>query len=337
MRRGAWIGAAFALLALTAGAFAQSESFTNFILGAPAGSPATSDPIPCIENSQTRQCTPATILNLLLLQPNTWSAVQSFNSGDLALKGATSGSTVLNATSTATGTLTLPAATDTLVGRATTDTLSNKTLDTASGNTIKLNGNSLTSTPGSATVIVPSASDTLVARNTTDTLVNKTIDTAAPNTIKINGTSLTSTATTVAGQPCALGAACSLATTNLSDVSAGSWTPTDNSGAGLTFTGVSAAYTKIGNMVYAYAQFTYPSTANANNASLAGLPVAVPNQTYAQATCPIYTNAAGASGSKAVTIKGTSTLSIFGPAGAAMANSSLSTSEVNVICIYPAS
>lgn len=59
---------------------------------------------------------------------NTWSGVQSVNSGDLALNGSGSGSTTLNAAATASGTLTLPAATDTLVARATTDTLTNKTL-----------------------------------------------------------------------------------------------------------------------------------------------------------------------------------------------------------------
>jgi len=50
------------------------------------------------------------------------------NVGKLVVAGNTSGSTILNATAVASGTLTLPAATDTLVGRATTDTLTNKTL-----------------------------------------------------------------------------------------------------------------------------------------------------------------------------------------------------------------
>lgn len=50
------------------------------------------------------------------------------NVGKLIVAGTTSGTTIINATAVASGTLTLPAATDTLVGKATTDTLTNKTL-----------------------------------------------------------------------------------------------------------------------------------------------------------------------------------------------------------------
>jgi hypothetical protein len=46
-----------------------------------------------------------------------------------ALAGSTSGSTVVDASAVASGTITVPAATDTLVGKATTDTLTNKTFD----------------------------------------------------------------------------------------------------------------------------------------------------------------------------------------------------------------
>lgn len=61
--------------------------------------------------------------------------------GKLKIAGTTSGSTILDATAAASGTLTLPAATDTLVGKATTDTLTNKTLDSAgTGNVLKVSG-----------------------------------------------------------------------------------------------------------------------------------------------------------------------------------------------------
>lgn len=49
--------------------------------------------------------------------------------GVLALSGSTSGTTILQPSVAASGTLTLPAATDTLVGKATTDTLTNKSID----------------------------------------------------------------------------------------------------------------------------------------------------------------------------------------------------------------
>ena len=50
------------------------------------------------------------------------------------------------------------------------------------------------------------------------------------------------------------------------------WTPTDNSGAGLTFANAQGFYTKIGNMLFYQVGILYPSTASSSNASIAGLP-----------------------------------------------------------------
>lgn len=72
-----------------------------------------------------------------------------------------------------------------------------------------------------------------------------------------------------------------LATSNLSDVVArGTYTPTDASGASLTFSNVSGQYTKIGNWVCAYATLSFPSTANSAAAKIS-LPVTVANAAYA--------------------------------------------------------
>ena len=77
-----------------------------------------------------------------------------------------------------------------------TQTLTNKTLDTAGGNVVKVNGNTLAASAGTATVTVPNATDTLVGKATTDTLTNKTIDTAGSNTVKVNGNTLAASAGT---------------------------------------------------------------------------------------------------------------------------------------------
>jgi len=60
----------------------------------------------------------------------------------------------------------------------------------------------------------------------------------------------------------------------LDDYEEGTWTPADASGASLTFTSVTARYTKIGNVVYINAKLTYPTTADVSQAKISGLPFA---------------------------------------------------------------
>ena len=50
------------------------------------------------------------------------------------------------------------------------------------------------------------------------------------------------------------------------------WVPTDASGAGLTFTAVTARYLKTGNMINIWLSLTFPATANASSVAIGGLP-----------------------------------------------------------------
>lgn len=52
----------------------------------------------------------------------------------------------------------------------------------------------------------------------------------------------------------------------------GTWTPTDESGAGLTFSNSYGSYTRIGRMVFATVIVVFPSTANTLDVVIAGLP-----------------------------------------------------------------
>lgn len=98
----------------------------------------------------------------------------------------------------------------------------------------------------------------------------------------------------------------------------GTWTPVDNSGASLSLTINRAIYRRIGNLVTIQASITYPSTVSGANASLSGLPFAVPAN--GGATAYIAT-----SSSFAVANSGASTIAIVQASGNAQSNSSIST------------
>jgi len=54
----------------------------------------------------------------------------------------------------------------------------------------------------------------------------------------------------------------------------GTWTPADASGAGLTFTAVTARFVRVGSQINVTATLTYPTTVNASQAKISGLPYA---------------------------------------------------------------
>lgn len=63
----------------------------------------------------------------------------------------------------------------------------------------------------------------------------------------------------------------------LDDYEEGTWTPTDASGAGLTFTTPAGAYEKIGRQFRASFSLTYPATASGASALIGGMPFTTAN------------------------------------------------------------
>lgn len=128
-----------------------------------------------------------------------------------------------------------------------------------------------------------------------------------------------------------------LATTGLTDVSTGAVTPTDNSGAGLTFTSVSAKYDKIGDVIFVFAFFVYPVTASGVPASISfsGLPANFPASSYGR-QCTVNLSNGTTPAAFALPNASTSVVAFFTSAGAAATNANLSSSNMILTCIYPA-
>ena len=81
----------------------------------------------------------ATVKHVLTSDDLTWFESNTSPVDSLGFSGSSSGTTTVQASAVASGTLTLPAATDTLVGKDTTDTLTNKTLTSPTLNTPTIN------------------------------------------------------------------------------------------------------------------------------------------------------------------------------------------------------
>jgi hypothetical protein len=112
------------------------------------------------------------------------------------------------------------------------------------------------------------------------------------------------------------------------------WTPTDQSGASLTFTSVSAQYCQYGNLVFAYGTLTYPSTADASVAKIS-TPVAVPNQTYVQQET-LVGSTSGTCG-YGHPVSNTNTFALTNSIGTAATNAGCTTQVLHFFFTYSAS
>lgn len=120
-------------------------------------------------------------------------------------------------------------------------------------------------------------------------------------------------------------------------ITSGTWTPLDDSGAGLTFASVTATWTKIGNMVFAQANLTYPSTADTSSAKIKGLPFATANSAAARQGTLNYANPVGSVAYIVPTANSTDGISIFSATGSSVTNVNITGVQVWFQCIYPVS
>lgn len=126
-------------------------------------------------------------------------------------------------------------------------------------------------------------------------------------------------------------------------------TPTDASGATLTFTAdgtnacngttkICMAYTQIGNEVCVSGQFFFPTTVSSASTSVQLLPVTVPNTNWGYVTGPVLVAATLTFPVLTLTVVNTKTVTLRnGLTGATLINSALSTDEIFVAFCYPAS
>lgn len=154
-----------------------------------------------------------------------------------------------------------------------------------------------------------------------------TLNATTVSTTTLNATTVNSTAVSAGS--------INFGGTALSVYSEGNWTPSDGSGASLVFTAASGAYTRIGRMVYAYCNLSYPSTANGNNATIAGLPFTNANQAYTGQGSLTFTQSTVA---KSCTPNQNATTALFRDVNANLVtNANMSTSSNRILFVYATS
>ena len=113
----------------------------------------------------------------------------------------------------------------------------------------------------------------------------------------------------------------------------GTWTPADGSGASLTFTAVTGNYTRVGRVVTAICSFTYPSTADATNSVVNGLPFTIKSGS-SLATGVIGFKSGAATAAYVFGLNVTKTFRAVNSAGAAITNAACSLGRFDLQITY---
>ena len=122
----------------------------------------------------------------------------------------------------------------------------------------------------------------------------------------------------------------------LDDYEEGTWTPTDGSGAGLTFSTAIGHYTKIGNMVYAAFQVQYPATASGSNAAIGGLPFTTGAYSGTQIFGGFLNYSTIATPFFGLTFPSSTAVFFFAPSATQITNVQLTGGQVRMTVVYQA-
>ena len=110
----------------------------------------------------------------------------------------------------------------------------------------------------------------------------------------------------------------------------GTWTPTDGSGAGLSFSSASGSYVRIGRQVTLIFSVTYPGTANTSSAKLGGLPFSASTGNLASGGYITYTSYIGTIS----LLSATSTANFYNGNSVALTNTNLGGRDIRGVIIY---
>jgi hypothetical protein len=119
----------------------------------------------------------------------------------------------------------------------------------------------------------------------------------------------------------------------LADYEEGTWTPVDNSLAGLSLINAVGSYTKIGRQVTCLAQLTYPVTVDGNAAGIAGLPFTI-GAGNANRSGGVVTISTTALVTRIFPVAGGSAVPFLSPTSAGAVNADCSGAQFNLCIVY---
>ena len=224
-------------------------------------------------------------------------------------------------------------------------TVKANTLEPASGGTIIITGAALTTPalgtpasgnlanctglPASSVVNTPSGG---ISATTVQAALNE-LDTAVAACLPKSGGTMTDNLAFANGKGIDFSATPGTGDSELlDDYEEGTWTPVDESGAGLVYTSPFGAYTKVGDTVTAWGRVTYPVTASVLTICIGGLPFVVASNSQPGGGFIRLTNSGRSD--TVVASAGSSQLSLYANNINAAVNVNYSTFRVDFVVIY---